>query len=221
MILVWAALYFPAGNYEQEIAALEETLEQPREELDERKEELKELKTADPKDEEAIAAKKVEIAVLLKKFEPLNKKRMEWKEQSILGHIGHWIEPVVRPLGWDWKIGMAAIASFPAREVMVGTLSLIFGRGEGELDDAVYRDDLEQGLREASQDGAADRRVFTIPVAFSVMVFFALCCQCVSTLVIIKRETDSWRWPIFTFVYMTTLAYVGAFLTYQIGSLFS
>ena len=65
-----------------------------------------------------------------------------------------------------------------------------------------------------------DDPVFTVPVALSVLVFFALCCQCVSTLVVIKRETNSWRWPIFTFVYMTTLAYVGAFLTYQIGSLF-
>ena len=75
---------------------------------------------------------------------------------------------------------------------------------------------LQETLRDAKWEGT-DRPVFNVPVALSLMVFFALCAQCSSTLVIIRRETNSWRWPIFTFVYMTTLAYVGAFLTYQIG----
>src|ERR1051325_2954727 len=142
----------------------------------------------------------------------VNEKRSEWKAQSILGGIGHWIEPAVTPLGWDWRIGMAAIASFPAREVMVGTLGIIFGEGEGDAGDEAFRGAVGKGL--------VDSNVFTIPVALSVMVFFALCSQCVSTLAIIRRETNSWRWPIFTFVYMTALAYLGAYLTFQIGSLF-
>src|SRR5205823_2450473 len=135
----------------------------------------------------------------------------EWRRNSLLGRTGVALEPVFRPLGWDWRIGMAAIASFPAREVMVGTLGLIYNQGKGDSGDAKYRQTLGEALREAN---------FTAPVALSVMVFFALCCQCASTLAVIRRETNSWRWPVLTFVYMTVLAYLGALLTYQLGSLF-
>jgi ferrous iron transport protein B len=149
----------------------------------------------------------------------INKLRREWSEQSWLGQLGKAIEPAVKPLGWDWRVGMAALASFPAREVMVGTLGLIYNQGKGEADDQHYRQSLGDALREAKRpDGEG---AFTAPVALSVMVFFALCCQCVSTLVVIRRETNSWRWPIFTFVYMTTLAYVGALIVFQIGQLVS
>src|SRR5207302_9415340 len=140
-----------------------------------------------------------------------------WKRQSWLGRMGHAVEPAVKPLGWDWKIGMAALASFPAREVVVGTLGIIYNLGEGEAEE--LRDPLGKALREATWDDDPSRKVFTVPVALSLMVFFALCCQCASTLAVIKRETNSWRWPAFTFAYMTVLAYVGALLTYQIGSL--
>src|SRR5467141_3048204 len=127
--------------------------------------------------------------------------------------MGKAIEPAVRPLGWDWRVGMAALASFPAREVMVGTLGLIFSQGEGEAKDEEFRQGLGDALRGATWEGS-DRPLFTVPVALSVMVFFALCCQCASTLVVIRRETKSWRWPLFTFVYMTVLAYVGAMVVY-------
>jgi ferrous iron transport protein B len=133
---------------------------------------------------------------------------------SYLGRMGHFIEPVVRPLGWDWKIGAAAIASFPAREVVVATLGVIYNLGEDEDEES---DALRDTLQEATWHGT-DRRVFTIPVALSVMVFFALCAQCVSTLAIMHRESGSWRWPAFTFVYMTALAYIGSFITYQVGT---
>ncbi|MBI2805786.1 MAG: ferrous iron transport protein B [Planctomycetes bacterium] len=192
MILVWAALYFPSGDFASRIETATQRLEGQRDELD----------------EESIAAQEKKI----------NELRSEWKAQSLLGQVGKWIEPAVEPLGWDWRIGMAALASFPAREVMVGTLGIIFGEGEGDAGEEEYRRTLGGALREARRpDG---RAVFSVPVALSVLVFFALCCQCVSTLVVIKRETNTWRWPIFTFVYMTALAYVGAFLTYQIGCLF-
>jgi ferrous iron transport protein B len=139
----------------------------------------------------------------------------QWSSQSYLGRLGRLLEPAFAPLGWDWRIGMAAIASFPAREVMVGTLGLIYNQGKGDSDDLQYRQSLGAALRDARRDdgGAA----FDAPVALSVMVFFALCCQCVSTLAVIRRETNSWRWPVFTFVYMTALAYVGALVVYQIG----
>jgi ferrous iron transport protein B len=134
-------------------------------------------------------------------------------ENSYLGMMGHAIEPAVRPLGWDWRIGCAAIASFPAREVVVATLGVIYNLGDEEDESS---DSLKQALQEATWQGT-NRKVFNLPVALSVMVFFALCAQCSSTLVIMRRETGSWRWPAFTFVYMTTLAYLGALITYQVG----
>ncbi len=137
-------------------------------------------------------------------------------QNSILGRMGKSIEPVVAPLGWDWKIAAATIASFPAREVIVGTLGVIYSVGD-EADEE--SDSLRERLQTATWDGT-DRKVYNIPVALSIMVFFALCAQCISTLAIMKRETASWRWPIFTFVYMTVLAYIGALITYQIGRLF-
>lgn len=132
-------------------------------------------------------------------------------ETSALGRMGRAVEPVVAPLGWDWRLGTAAIASFPAREVVVSTLGIIYGLGaEGE--DAA----LVAKLRSAERpDG---RPLFTLAVALSVMVFFALCCQCGATIATIRRETASVRWPIFVFTYMTVLAYIGSLLVYQIGS---
>ncbi len=134
----------------------------------------------------------------------------ELLNESFLGRAGHWIEPAVRPLGWDWRIGMATLASFPAREVIIATLGTIYSLG-GDTDES--SDDLRSALRNATWDDG--RSVFNIPVALSVMVFFALCAQCASTLAVIRRETQSWRWTIFTFVYMTLLAYVAALATYQ------
>lgn len=134
---------------------------------------------------------------------------------SAMGRMGHWIEPVVRPLGWDWKIGMAAIASFPAREVIVSTLRIIYDLGDEGDDEDTARQQLADKLQAAQwPDG---RKVYNLPVALSIMVFFALCAQCAATLVTIKKEMGSWKWAAFTFAYMTTLAYVGAFATYQIG----
>ena len=139
----------------------------------------------------------------------------EWKKSSYLGRVGVLIQPVVQPLGWDWRIGVATLASFPAREVVVGTLGILFEAGSGE------GEEVEQKLREilpkVTRTDDPSKPLFNIPVALSLMVFFALCSQCASTLVVIKQETRSWFWPVFTFVYMTLLAYVAALLTYQIG----
>jgi ferrous iron transport protein B len=128
---------------------------------------------------------------------------------SYLGRTGRWIEPVVRPLGWDWRIGVAVLASFPAREVVVATLGTIYNLGAEE-------DESSESLRTAIQTATwpgTDQRVFTLPAGLSLMVFFALCAQCTSTLVVIGRETRSWVWPIFSFASMTAIAYVAAWLT--------
>src|SRR5207302_6827241 len=104
-----------------------------------------------------------------------------WKRQSWLGRMGHAVEPAVKPLGWDWKIGMAALASFPAREVVVGTLGIIYNQGKIESDDEESTTKLGRALQEATwDDGPTQGRIFTVPTALSLMVFFALCCQCAS-----------------------------------------
>ena len=133
--------------------------------------------------------------------------------ESYLGQAGHAIEPVVHPLGWDWKMGIATLASFPAREVIIAALGTIYNLGNEQSEESVE-------LRSAMQaerwpDG---RPIYTPIVALSVMVFFALCCQCGATLATIKRETRSWWYATFTFVYMTSLAYLGALIVYQVGS---
>ncbi len=109
------------------------------------------------------------------------------------------------------------------REVVVGTLGITYNQGRVDSDEIresenVGETGLARALKEASWEEDSSRKIFTIPTVLSLLVFFALCCQCVSTLAVIRRETNSWRWPIFTFVYMTALAYVAALAVYQIGS---
>ena len=137
--------------------------------------------------------------------------------QSFLGRAGRLIEPVVKPLGWDWRLGCAAIASFPAREVVLGTLGVIYNLGDVDPGEEEGATALVRRLKAATWDGT-DRKVFTVPVALSLMVFFALCAQCASTLVIIGKETGSWVWPVVTFTYMTALAWLAAFAVYQLGT---
>ncbi|MGB1927370.1 MAG: ferrous iron transport protein B, partial [Rubripirellula sp.] len=143
----------------------------------------------------------------------LRQLKTELLERSLLGTLGHAIEPIVKPLGWDWKIGVGALASFPAREVIIATLGTIYSL-DGEEDE----EGLIGAIRSSTYpDGTP---VYTTPVALSIMVFFALCAQCVSTLLVIQKETNSWRWPILSFSYMTILAYFAAMLTYQVGTHF-
>src|SRR5262249_38735677 len=154
-----------------------------------------------------------EQAQLKEKYEAsINQLHGEWKRQSYLGRLGRTVEPLLRPLGWDWRIGMAAIASFPAREVVVGTLGIIYNQGKVDSDElrepeSSAATNLGQALKNATWDDRPNQPVFGVPVALSLMVFFALCCQCASTLAVIRRETNSWRWPAFTFGYMTAMAY--------------
>jgi ferrous iron transport protein B len=173
---------------------------------------------------EGIAAERAELAndpAALEAFDdPEHLDRLTaslHQRYSFLGRAGQWIEPVVRPLGWDWRIGAAAIASFPAREVVMGVLGVIYELGP-DVDVGAGEDQsrLQEQLRAARWDDTGEP-VYNLPVALSIMVFFALCAQCAATLAVIRRETNSWRWPAFAFAYMTGLAYVGALLTYQIG----
>jgi ferrous iron transport protein B len=130
---------------------------------------------------------------------------------SFLGRAGMFIEPVFKPLGWDWRVSAAVIAGFPAREVVVAVMGTIYAVGE-EADDA----SLTAKLRSATwPDG---RPVFTLPMVLGLLLFYAWCLQCAATLAIIRRETNSWRWPIFAWTYMTVIGYSGALLIFQVGS---
>ncbi|HMF14523.1 MAG TPA: nucleoside recognition domain-containing protein, partial [Gemmataceae bacterium] len=198
MIVVWALLYFPRAlpqperigdtevkTYDAKLAVLDTQIK-------ERKEHEQDAEELEQQRKEAAG---------------------EWKRQSLLGRVGQVIEPAVRPLGWDWKVGTAALASFPAREVVVATLGLIYNEGEEAAEDVSKAENVS-----STSLGQTLRREFGLATALSLMVFFALCCQCASTLAIIRRETNSWRWPAFTFFYMTGLAYVAALVVYQVAS---
>lgn len=133
---------------------------------------------------------------------------------SYAGQLGHLIEPVIQPLGFDWKIGVALIASFAAREVLVSTLSIIYNVGKDANEES---ETLITAVREAKDDNG--RTVWTPLTALTLMVFFVLAMQCMSTLAVVRRETNSWTWPLFMFGYMTVLAYVAALVTYQGGKM--
>jgi ferrous iron transport protein B len=133
---------------------------------------------------------------------------------SYAGQLGHLIEPVIAPLGFDWKIGVALIASFAAREVLVSTLSIIYNVGKDEDEQSQT---LMQAVRDAKkEDGTA---AWTPLTALTLMVFFVLAMQCMSTVAVTRRETNSWAWATFMVAYMTILAYVAALITYQGGHL--
>jgi ferrous iron transport protein B len=140
-----------------------------------------------------------------------NQAAAEHLEQSWLGRAGHAVEPVFRPLGWDWKVSAGVIASFPAREVVVAVLGTIYAVGS-EADEQTLAGQLT-AARHA--DGSP---VFTLPMVLGLLLFYAWCLQCAATLAVIRRETNSWRWPLFAWSYMTLLGYGGALLIYQLGS---
>jgi ferrous iron transport protein B len=135
-------------------------------------------------------------------------------EQSYGGRIGHAIEPALAPLGFDWKIGIGIVGAFAAREVFVSTLGIVNAVG-GDADEG--SEPLREALRNEKKDDGS--KAYTPLVALSLMVFFALAMQCMSTLAVVKRETQSWRWPAFLFSYMTVLAWIASFLVYQGGRL--
>jgi ferrous iron transport protein B len=136
-------------------------------------------------------------------------------QNSFAGRAGRLIEPVIRPLGFDWKIGIGLISSFAARETIISTLSIVYNVGESR--DKKSSTSLVDAMRNAKRaDGSP---VWTPLVALSLMVFFLLACQCMSTVAIVRRETNSWRWPLFMVSYMLVLAYVASLITFQGGRL--
>lgn len=133
-------------------------------------------------------------------------------EHSYIGIVGKTIEPVIRPLGYDWKIGIGLVASFAAREVFVGTLATIYSVGSASEDESI--DTIKTKMaNERYSDG---RKVFTLASGISLLLFYAFAMQCMSTLAIVKRETKSWKWPMVQLVGMSIIAYIFALIAFQI-----
>jgi ferrous iron transport protein B len=132
-------------------------------------------------------------------------------EHSYIGIIGKTIEPLIKPLGYDWKVGIGLVASFAAREVFVGTLATIYSVGsasEGENIDTIK-------TKMANETYADGTKVFTLASGISLLLFYAFAMQCMSTLAIVKRETKSWKWPILQLIGMTAIAYICALIAFQ------
>lgn len=142
--------------------------------------------------------------------EQQEQKASERLEESWAGRLGHAIEPAIRPLGYDWKMGIALISSFAAREVFVGTMATLYSVGGADETSIPLRQKMARARR---PDGS---KVYTMATGVSLMVFYAFAMQCMSTIAIVRRETRSWKWPMIQLAYMTALAYCSALLIYQL-----
>ena len=132
-------------------------------------------------------------------------------ENSYVGILGHWIEPAIRPLGYDWKIGIGLITSFAAREAFVGTMATIYSVDGGDEDTSTIRERMS-----ASVNSRTGLPVYTFATGISLMLFYAFAMQCMSTVAIVYRETKGWKWPVIQLAYMTAMAYVAALVAYQL-----
>ena len=130
-------------------------------------------------------------------------------ENSFAGLLGKSIEPVISPLGYDWKIGIALITSFAAREVFVGTMATLYSVGDNDEGSLLLKEKMKAAVR---PDGG---KVFDLPTGLSLMIFYVFAMQCMSTLVVVRKETRSWKWPIIQLIYMTGLAYFMSWIVYQ------
>lgn len=194
-IIIWALLTFPRDT------ALQAPFEQRQQQIERQLESASSPELRSPLEDQLDALQRERASAMTR--------------QSYAGRLGHAIEPLIEPLGFDWKIGVGIISAFAAREVFVSTMGVVFGVGE-DVDEA--SEDLRSKIwADKWPDG---RRVFTPLVCLSLMVFFALACQCMSTLAVVRRETGGWGWPAFMFGYMTILAWAASFLVFQTGRLF-
>ena len=186
-ILLWALLSFPkSADVAHHYAAERERVEQ-------------------------MAMPDVEKAEALRSLD--SQEAADQLGNSFGGRFGHAIEPALRPIGFDWQIGVGIIGAFAAREVFISTLGVVFGIGEADEENKPLR----QALRDARHaDGTP---VMTPLSGISLMIFFLIACQCMSTLAVMRRESGSWKWPVFLFSYMTVLAYIASLAVYQGGQL--
>ena len=184
-VLIWALAYFPHPQ------SLHDQYEQQRSAVQQQDADQQQAKIADLNNKEAAA----------------------YLEQSYLGRIGKWIAPMFQPLGWDWKVSAAVVASFPAREVVIAVLGTIYAVG-GDVDE----EDASLITRIKSSVWPDGSKIYTTPMAIGLMIFYAFCLQCAATVAIIRRETGTWSVPIMSWIYMTSIGYFGALLVFQLWS---
>ena len=137
--------------------------------------------------------------------------KTELLQNSYAGILGRSIEPAIEPLGYDWKIGIALITSFAAREVFVGTMATLYSVGDDEKEESLL---LREKMQQATHNDGT--KVYTFASGISLMIFYVFAMQCMSTLAIVKRETRSWKWPLIQLFYMTGLAYLMSLIAYQL-----
>ncbi|MDP7041325.1 MAG: ferrous iron transport protein B [Gammaproteobacteria bacterium] len=183
-VMVWALAYYPRSEAVSELYSQQAAMLSNR-----------------------LAGEELDLALLQLE----NEQAAAQLEQSFIGRAGKTIEPIFRPLGWDWKISAAVIASFPAREVVVAVLGTVYAVGD-EADESTLTVRL---MSARHTDGSP---VFTLPMVIGLMIFYAFCLQCAATIAVIRRETNGWGWPLFAWGYMTALGYLGALLVFQLGS---
>lgn len=211
-IVLWAMTYYPrlpearVNQVKEDVKARFETL--AREDVQRRVT----IRAAEIEREEGI--RPGIVGVKASKLEDLEDQALATAQlrQSISGRFGHFLEPAIQPLGYDWKMGVGLISAFAAREVFVSTMGIVYSVGDAEDDPVPLR---EAMLADRYADGS---RVWTPAVAASLLVWFVIAMQCMSTLAIVRRETQTWRWPIIMLVYMNALAYLAALVTYQVLS---
>lgn len=182
-VVVWALAYYPRSGEVQQLYAQQEAMLSSR-------------------------LSGVELDVALADLD--NRRAAAQLEQSFLGRAGKVVQPVFQPLGWDWKVSAAVIASFPAREVVIAVLGTVYAVGD-EADEATLTERLKSSTW---TDGSP---IFTLPMVIGLLIFYACCLQCAATIAVIRRETNSWKWPLFAWTYMTALGYIGALIAFQVG----
>jgi ferrous iron transport protein B len=197
-ILLWGLATYPrSGAMEKQFAA--------------RRAALNRTASAGPSSKEAAQARS-------KKLDALENEEAGLRlRNSFAGRLGRFIEPVIVPLGFDWKMGIGIIASFAAREVFVSTMSLVYGVGKYDRSEAGLSNLAKTLQQERRPDGGA---AYSTLRAISLMVFYVFALQCVSTVAVVRRETNSWKWPLFQWLYMGVLAWGLAFVVYQGGRAF-
>ncbi|MFK7847656.1 MAG: ferrous iron transport protein B [Rhodothermales bacterium] len=195
-ILLWFAATFPKSDPDPQLLAQRSAIEAS----------LSTLSTAT--DTEQIATYEAQLSDIA------NAEAAYQMEHSAIGQLGHFIEPVMRPLGFDWKLSAGIISAFAAREVIIGALGTIFSVGDADENSVALREHLQD-----AKDPETGEPMYSTLIAFSLLIFFVLALQCMSTLAIAKRELNSWKWPAIMWLYMTGLAYLASFIVYQGGLL--
>jgi len=215
-VILWAMTYYPRLPEIQRSQIQREETARLRTEADDiiRRMTFSELRFA-PKASKEYQERHRQIEDLAAKYVEIHSNKAVASEElrhSIAGRFGHLIEPAIRPLGYDWKMGVGLVGAFAAREVFVSTMGITYAVGDTE----------ESGTADLSKAMQADRYpdgkpVWTPLVAVSLLVWFVLAMQCMSTVAIVRRETGGWRWPIFMILYMNGLAYVVSLVVFQVG----